>query len=49
VILRHRDCGGEIDSHRYCSKCGQRLTARESMAAPGFASTRDRGGVGGAG
>ena len=44
VILRHRDCGGEIDSHRYCAKCGQRLSARDSIAVPGFASTRDRGG-----
>ena len=44
VILRHRGCGGEIDSHRYCAKCGQRLSARDSMAVPGFASTRDRGG-----
>jgi DNA-binding HxlR family transcriptional regulator len=35
VILRHRDCGGEIDSHRYCSKCGKRLTARDSMATAG--------------
>ncbi len=35
VILRHRDCGGEIDSHRYCSKCGERLSARDSMATAG--------------
>ena len=43
VILRHRDCGGEIDSHRYCSKCGERLSARDSMAtagAPAPASAR---------
>jgi DNA-binding HxlR family transcriptional regulator len=35
VILRHRDCGGEIDSHRICSACGQRLSARDSMASAG--------------
>ena len=35
VILRHRDCGGEIDSHRLCSRCGKRLTARDSMATAG--------------
>jgi len=44
VILRHRDCGGELDSHRYCSTCGKRLSARESMVtagAPAPASARD--------
>lgn len=43
VVLRHRDCGGEIDSHRICSACGKRLTARDSMAtagAPAQASAR---------
>ena len=43
TLIVHRDCGGEIDSHRYCSKCGQRLSARDSMAtagAPAPASAR---------
>ena len=35
VILLHRDCGGEIDSHRICSACGKRLTARDSTATAG--------------
>jgi len=35
VVLRHRDCGGEVDSHRLCSACGARLTARDSMATAG--------------
>ena len=32
VILRHRECGGEVDAHRMCAKCGARLTARDSYA-----------------
>jgi DNA-binding HxlR family transcriptional regulator len=32
VILRHRGCGGEVDSHRICSTCGARLTARDAIA-----------------
>ena len=49
VVLRHRDCGGEVDSHRICSACGARLTARDAIAEPGFAGTRDRPVVAGAG
>jgi DNA-binding HxlR family transcriptional regulator len=33
VVLRHRDCGGEIDSHRICTACGARLTARDATAS----------------
>ncbi len=35
VILRHRDCGGEVDDHRMCSECGARLSARDSFATAG--------------
>jgi DNA-binding HxlR family transcriptional regulator len=35
VFLRHRDCGGEVDSHRLCSACGARLTARDVVASAG--------------
>jgi DNA-binding HxlR family transcriptional regulator len=35
VVLRHRDCGGEIDAHRMCSECGARLTARDAVASAG--------------
>jgi DNA-binding HxlR family transcriptional regulator len=32
VVLRHRECGGEVDSHRMCAKCGALLEARDSYA-----------------
>jgi DNA-binding HxlR family transcriptional regulator len=32
VILRHRDCGGEVDERRMCTRCGAALTARDSVA-----------------
>ena len=32
VVLRHRDCGGELDGHRICRECGARLTARDAYA-----------------
>jgi DNA-binding HxlR family transcriptional regulator len=35
TVLRHRDCGGEVDAHRLCAKCGERLTARDVRAEPG--------------
>jgi DNA-binding HxlR family transcriptional regulator len=43
VVLRHRDCGGEVDAHRMCAECGARLTARDAVAtagAPAPASAR---------
>ncbi len=47
VVLRHRGCGGEVDSHRICGECGARLTARDALAeytasaeAPAPASAR---------
>jgi DNA-binding HxlR family transcriptional regulator len=39
VILRHRECGGEVDSHRMCGRCGARLEARDSFATPASAAT----------
>jgi DNA-binding HxlR family transcriptional regulator len=35
VVLEHRGCGGRVDEHRICEKCGKPLTARESRALPG--------------
>jgi DNA-binding HxlR family transcriptional regulator len=35
VLIEHRECGGAVDEHRICSKCGARLTAREARALPG--------------
>ena len=35
VILTHRDCGGEVTSHRICDRCGQALGPRDVRAIPG--------------
>ena len=35
VVLEHRDCGGRIDEHRICERCGARVGAREASAEPG--------------
>jgi DNA-binding HxlR family transcriptional regulator len=35
VILRHKHCGGEVDAHRTCARCGERLTARDVTREPG--------------
>jgi DNA-binding HxlR family transcriptional regulator len=35
VVLEHRDCGGEVDEHRVCRKCGCPLEARDVRARPG--------------
>ncbi len=35
LILRHKGCGGQVDAHRICSTCGERLTAREVTAELG--------------
>jgi DNA-binding HxlR family transcriptional regulator len=35
VVLRHRGCGGEVDDHRICAKCGERLSARQVRPVPG--------------
>ena len=29
VVLRHKGCGGELDDHRVCTKCGNPLEANE--------------------
>lgn len=35
VVLEHRGCGGAVDEHRVCEKCGKPLDAREARALPG--------------
>jgi DNA-binding HxlR family transcriptional regulator len=35
VVLEHRGCGGGLDEHRICEKCGKALSAREVGAQPG--------------
>ena len=35
VVLEHRGCGGAVDAHRTCERCGERLGVRDVWAAPG--------------
>jgi DNA-binding HxlR family transcriptional regulator len=35
VIVRHRDCGGEVTDHLKCSKCGAELGPRDVVPEPG--------------
>ncbi len=35
VVLVHRDCGGELDPHRMCAKCGAPLEPRDVEPKPG--------------
>jgi DNA-binding HxlR family transcriptional regulator len=41
VLLEHRGCGGRVDEHRVCERCGARLTARQSRARPGPGASPD--------
>jgi DNA-binding HxlR family transcriptional regulator len=35
VVLEHRGCGGAIDEHRICARCGARLSVTDARALPG--------------
>lgn len=35
VVLEHRGCGGAVDAHRICERCGQRLGPRDTLAKAG--------------
>ena len=35
VVVEHRDCGGEVDDRRICSRCGDLLEARDVRPRPG--------------
>jgi DNA-binding HxlR family transcriptional regulator len=39
VLLEHRDCGGAVDEHRVCERCGAKLDARDVRATPGPGAT----------
>ncbi len=41
VVLEHRECGGAVDEHRICSRCGTRLTARDVRASAGPGAATD--------
>ena len=40
VVVRHRDCGGEVNGHLSCSKCGAELGPYDVEAAPGPGAAR---------
>ena len=35
TVIEHRGCGGSVDEHRICAKCGARLSIRDVRALPG--------------
>jgi DNA-binding HxlR family transcriptional regulator len=35
VLIEHRGCGGAIDEHRICERCGAKLRARDAIGRPG--------------
>jgi DNA-binding HxlR family transcriptional regulator len=39
VVLEHRECGGRVDAHRICERCGERVEAQRSRALPGPGAT----------
>ncbi len=41
VLLEHRGCGGAVDEHRTCERCGARLSVREARALPGPGARSD--------
>jgi DNA-binding HxlR family transcriptional regulator len=38
IVLRHKDCGGELGEHRICTRCGEPLEVGDvrAEAGPGF-------------
>jgi DNA-binding HxlR family transcriptional regulator len=41
VLIEHRGCGGAVDEHRICERCGARLTARDAVGRPGHGADPD--------
>jgi DNA-binding HxlR family transcriptional regulator len=41
VVLAHRGCGGAVDEHRVCTKCGRELEAGDVKPSPGPGATKD--------
>ncbi len=35
LVLAHKGCGGAVDGHRTCERCGARLGVRDVRAQPG--------------
>jgi len=41
VLIEHRGCGGAVDEHRICERCGAKLTARDAVGRPGPGAAAD--------
>jgi DNA-binding HxlR family transcriptional regulator len=39
LVIRHKGCGGQMDDHFSCERCGERLGARDAYAVPGPGAT----------
>lgn len=39
VVVRHKDCGGEMNDHFACERCGEALGPRDAYAGPGPGAT----------
>ncbi|HEX3693255.1 MAG TPA: helix-turn-helix domain-containing protein [Solirubrobacteraceae bacterium] len=35
IVIRHKECGGELGERRICARCGSELTARDVRAEAG--------------
>jgi hypothetical protein len=41
VLIEHRGCGGAVDEHRICERCGAKLEARDAIGRPGPGASPD--------
>jgi DNA-binding HxlR family transcriptional regulator len=39
LVVAHKQCGGRMDDHFICERCGERLGARDVRAVPGPGAT----------
>ena len=46
VVLRHADCGGEVDDRRVCSKCSKPLEPNDVLPQLGPGATPGQGSPG---
>jgi DNA-binding HxlR family transcriptional regulator len=42
IVLRHRECGGELGDRRVCARCGALLGPRDVRAEPGPGAAREQ-------
>jgi DNA-binding HxlR family transcriptional regulator len=35
IVIEHKDCGGRVDDHLMCERCGKPLTARDAIPREG--------------